>query len=604
MAVRQISTELALSGEKEFNSAMKSVNNNLRTLKSDMAATSAEFDDNSNSVTALTAKNKILQDTYDQQKEKQAALAAMLKKVEEAYGADSAQADKYRQQLNQTTVAVKKAEDALKANSAELAKHPPLLGKVSDAFNSAKKKVTDFAQDHITAAKKTKVLGDAIFVVEHAVSGAATAVKAGGKVIEGALSGTAKTAAALTAAGAAAAGVMATLAVTGLKTLTDYAVQAAERGDPAFSWLKTNLDGFKAASESAQAALGGILLPVLSELAGEGGQLLNDFAADMAAASGDTQKQSQVITQYITRAAGLIRAQLPQIMHLAADLISGLGEGLIENAPQLLDDAQAIIEQLLDGIIDGAPQIGEGAVELIGKLAETLLSLAPEVLQAGIELVTDLVQGLAQAAPELIPAAVDLIVQLVTTLVTNAPLLLEAGLELLLALIQGVLEAVPQLIAQAPVIIDGAVKAFEEQAPKMIEVGKNIIEGIKKGIEAAKDALFSKLKDIAQKALQAAKDALGIESPSKVFRDEVGVYMAQGIGVGFEKEMSLVNKSIARSIQTRFNIAPAVLGSNNADTGSVKSGIAGRIANVTINSHQLTQADFEAILDYIERHLL
>lgn len=114
MAVRQISTELALSGEKEFNSAMKSVNNNLRTLKSDMAATSAEFDDNSNSVTALTAKNKILQDTYDQQKEKQAALAAMLKKVEEAYGADSAQADKYRQQLNQTAVAVKKQRTRLK----------------------------------------------------------------------------------------------------------------------------------------------------------------------------------------------------------------------------------------------------------------------------------------------------------------------------------------------------------------------------------------------------------------------------------------------------------------------------------------------------------
>ena len=53
--------------------------------------------------------------------------------------------------------------------------------------------------------------------------------------------------------------------------------------------------------------------------------------------------------------------------------------------------------------------------------------------------------------------------------------------------------------------------------------------------------------------LDAAKDALGIESPSKKFRDEVGKFMAQGIGVGFSDEMDNVNRMIEKSIPREFD---------------------------------------------------
>ena len=67
MAVRTIATELTLGGEKQFNDQMKAVNSNLKTLKTDMAAVSSEFRKNENSVEALRAKQKVLQDQYKQQ---------------------------------------------------------------------------------------------------------------------------------------------------------------------------------------------------------------------------------------------------------------------------------------------------------------------------------------------------------------------------------------------------------------------------------------------------------------------------------------------------------------------------------------------------------
>lgn len=104
MAVRTIETDIKLTGEKEFNDQMKAVNSNLKVLKSDMAATSAEFEGNANSVEALTAKQKILQDSVDQQKVKVEVLRSKYKQVSDAYGENSAQADKWKQQLNNATV--------------------------------------------------------------------------------------------------------------------------------------------------------------------------------------------------------------------------------------------------------------------------------------------------------------------------------------------------------------------------------------------------------------------------------------------------------------------------------------------------------------------
>ena len=139
MATRRIDTEIGitLAGEREFNDQMKSVNNNLKNLKSEMAVVASEFDGNADSTEALTKKQRILQDTYDQQKEKVRALSQMLEKQVEKFGEDSAAADKYRQQLNYA--------------QAELNK----TGKTLDAVNDA---LADQSKETDRAAKALEVL--------------------------------------------------------------------------------------------------------------------------------------------------------------------------------------------------------------------------------------------------------------------------------------------------------------------------------------------------------------------------------------------------------------------------------------------------------------
>lgn len=75
---------------------------------------------------------------------------------------------------------------------------------------------------------------------------------------------------------------------------------------------------------------------------------------------------------------------------------------------------------------------------------------------------------------------------------------------------------------------------------RVLSIGGDIVRGIWNGISGAAGWLADKVKSFASGILDGMKDALGIHSPSRLFRDQVGRYIAQGIGEGFTDEMGSV----------------------------------------------------------------
>jgi len=87
-------------------------------------------------------------------------------------------------------------------------------------------------------------------------------------------------------------------------------------------------------------------------------------------------------------------------------------------------------------------------------------------------------------------------------------------------------------------------------------VGSNIASGIKTGISNGWSTLTNWVKEKAKSLLNAAKSALGIHSPSKLFQDEVGLNIGLGIGEGVEdSEKSVLNSvaGVADAIAAEFN---------------------------------------------------
>lgn len=75
---------------------------------------------------------------------------------------------------------------------------------------------------------------------------------------------------------------------------------------------------------------------------------------------------------------------------------------------------------------------------------------------------------------------------------------------------------------------------------RVLSIGSDIVRGIWDGISGAAGWLADKVTSFASGILDGMKNALGIHSPSRLFRDQVGKYIAQGIGDGFTAEMGSV----------------------------------------------------------------
>lgn len=96
--------------------------------------------------------------------------------------------------------------------------------------------------------------------------------------------------------------------------------------------------------------------------------------------------------------------------------------------------------------------------------------------------------------------------------------------------------------------------SLKELPNKMKDIGKNIVEGVWNGIKNAKDWFMGKVSSFFGGIVDGAKDALGIHSPSREMRDEVGRWIPAGVEVGIKREMPKLNETVQDEFNNLSNI--------------------------------------------------
>lgn len=115
-------------------------------------------------------------------------------------------------------------------------------------------------------------------------------------------------------------------------------------------------------------------------------------------------------------------------------------------------------------------------------------------------------------------------------------------------------------------------------------VGSNICTGIGNGINAGWSWLKTKVSNLAKSLLNAAKSALGIHSPSRLFRDQVGLNIGYGVGEGIEASEDSVLDSVcavADAIADEFRYSEYRIDGviSNTEIESTLNGFADKIAD-------------------------
>ena len=303
----------------------------------------------------------------------------------------------------------------------------------------------------------------------------------------------------------------------------------------------------------------GVLVAGLGLLNTQFGEQINTLLTTMQT------KGPELITNFCN---GIVSA-LPNLTAQGGQILNNLLLAITANLPAIIQGGISVVSSLISGIAQQLPTLIPTAVNLILTLASSLLSNIDQIIDAGIDLLVGLAQGLVNALPQLINKAPTIIGQLASAIIRNLPKILQAGIKILGMLATGLIQAVPQLISKIPSIISQIKNAFT--SINWGEVGSNIIKGIANGLKSAGGAIVEAAKSAAKSALNAAKDFLGIHSPSRVFRDQVGKMMALGMGIGFDKNVPIksMNASLKTAIGSLKDNASTVLSGGGVNRGGV-----------------------------------
>lgn len=211
----------------------------------------------------------------------------------------------------------------------------------------------------------------------------------------------------------------------------------------------------------------------------------------------------------------------------AAMAISG-----VINALKVATEGQTIAQTLLNAVMNANPFV------LVATLVAGLVAAIVTLWNTNEDF-RNAVSSVWSSVTSAISAAVSTIVGFFTGTIPSAFESFKSG-------VSNVWNSVTSTISSAvnsivnffsstiPSALSGLVGKLKDIPSSFVQLGKDIISGIARGISAGVGAIISAARQAAAAALNAAKRFLGIASPSKVMRDQVGKFIPEGVAVGIE----------------------------------------------------------------------
>lgn len=308
---------------------------------------------------------------------------------------------------------------------------------------------------------------------------------------------------------------------------------------------------------------------------------IRQFASNLSSVLPDIlEAGSQILLSLV----GAITENLPVLLPAAFDAIMTIADGLIQNLPMIIESSLQMILTLAQGLIDALPEMIPTIIEVVLQIVDMLTQpdTLSALIDASIAIIMALANGLIEAIPRLLEKAPEIVGNLVTAIVQNAPKLLKSAWELIQTLSRGIYQNLGLMLKSGGEIVKKVISGLGQSIIGLWNAGKDIVRGIWQGISDGFGWIKERIRGWVGDLLGFFKRILKIGSPSKVFADEVGKWMALGMGEGFVDEMGTVEDMMGDSIPTAFDLlgkpgfSATARGANAYNYGGVTIQILGR----------------------------
>lgn len=310
------------------------------------------------------------------------------------------------------------------------------------------------------------------------------------------------------------------------------------------------------------------IFPVLVECMGQIFETIGTVIAQLAPVAAEIlQPLLDCISQLIEPLTNILTVILPPLTSLLTSLLDGLiilVGSVLSFVGQLVAGIESLLLPIITAVIQGISdlltkcspwldQLGStfetvmdvigDALEVVGGALNQFMSVAGYVIEQVVQfLVSTLEPAFAAMAP-----FISGIVSSVNQVISSIAQIVQGVVNLVAGLISGnwsqVWQSCQQIASGAVGALGGILSGIYNAAMAAVSgagtwlwnAGSQIIAGLWNGISGAIGGLYNNIWNALSGLVDEAMSALGIHSPSRVFRDKVGKFIPSGIGVGIKR---------------------------------------------------------------------
>ena len=319
-------------------------------------------------------------------------------------------------------------------------------------------------------------------------------------------------------------------------------------------------------------------------------------------ASGDNVKTFsngvvQLVTLLVKQFGMILPILLPAVVSIIADVATTITTP--ENIGMILEAVLLVVGAVIQALANSIPEFIGYVVGLVSNIKANILAflnwINPSLAQ-NFNNNLNALMNFGSNVRNFITNLISNVISGVTSFLTS----LQTGFTSAFSYIQA---WVGTIIGNIQGFVSNCISALSNLPNTVVSIGENLVKGLWNGIDDKVDWVCEKIKGMGKQIEKAIKKVFGIASPSKVFA-EIGDYLAQGLGVGFEDGMGGVEDDMIGQMEGltgSMNAEVSAYGTSGAamvgDTTNITGG------NIAINVYGAEGQDVNSLADVIAEKL-
>lgn len=239
------------------------------------------------------------------------------------------------------------------------------------------------------------------------------------------------------------------------------------------------------------------------------------------------------VTEWVSNMAAQAASAGSQFVGNVVDFVQNLPYNLGYLLSTVIGTVISWVEQMASNAASAGSQFVANAINFIQNLPANVASFLSSVISNVVGWVSNMASNASRAGSQFLSNAINFVSQLpgrIASFLSNV--------------ISNLGSWAGQMASRgaegAANMFNAVVNGLASLPGRVLSIGSDIVRGIWDGISGAAGWLGDQVRNFASGILDGMKSALGIHSPSRLFRDQVGKDIARGIGVGFTDEMGSV----------------------------------------------------------------